>query len=195
MLFRSMFLKKLTLLRTGRRVSMHADDMSADVFTRNAHAVQLGNKAFNMSQPMLGVRMNLDNEDHSDVSPTSCSSPTSGSHKQPDSASSAVPSKQLPSVHSDIAIVARVDAPLGLPSTSERIPSRNVDGLPASGGQQSTAVSKPVANEAASARSIVATASVKSGLTDSDSHESSDVSLIAWMCVTSSDEDDDLWVP
>ena len=180
-----MFLKKLTLIRKDRRVSMN-DDMNDAVFVRNARAVQLGNKAFNMSQPMLGVRMNLDNEDHEDVSATSCSSPTSGSHKHPDATPSTAPTKTLPPVQSHESVISR--APAGLPSTSQQPSPKSVDGLPPSQQphfaskpqpvQNVVSVSKPTVNEAASARSIAGSTSVKSGLTDSDSHESSDVSVL-----------------
>ncbi|KAI0759805.1 hypothetical protein BC629DRAFT_1597648 [Irpex lacteus] len=49
----SMFFKKLSF---GRRRAMPQmnDDMNASIFPRTDHAVQLGQKAFNMSQPTLG---------------------------------------------------------------------------------------------------------------------------------------------
>lgn len=166
-------------------MSLNNDDM--DSFSRNAHAVHLGNKAFNMSHPALGVRMSLDNEDHSDVSPT-CSSPTSGSHKQPESATSAAPSHTLPAVLPDTGVRAHTDAPTGLPSTSGKVPLPAIDGLPRSGDalpsskpqliEEVPIVSKTATNEAASTRSVAASTSVKSGLTDSDSQASSDVSVI-----------------
>ena len=59
------------------------DDMNASMFTRTDHTVQLGQKAFNMSQPTLGMHISpsviLDNEDHSDISHTGSSSPSSSS--------------------------------------------------------------------------------------------------------------------
>ena len=77
-----MFFKKLSF---GRRRAMPQmnDDMNASMFTRTDHTVQLGQKAFNMSQPTLGMHISpsviLDNEDHSDISHTGSSSPSSSS--------------------------------------------------------------------------------------------------------------------
>lgn len=77
-----MFFKKLSF---GRRRAMPQmnDDMNASIFPRTDHAVQLGQKAFNMSQPTLGMHisssMGMDSEDRSDVSHTESSSPASSS--------------------------------------------------------------------------------------------------------------------
>lgn len=166
------------------------DDMNSAIFTRNAHAIQLGNKAFNMSQPMLGAETEhsmMDNEDQSDVSPTACSSPTSGSQKQSDPVANALSNQPSQIAGLGIEITPRTSVPNGLPSIAQTVSPNQMEGLPSSGEPmwvgrsvivpETHASPQPTASEVASARSVVATTSAKSGLTDSDSHTSSDVSL------------------
>ncbi|KAI0087385.1 hypothetical protein BDY19DRAFT_955503 [Irpex rosettiformis] len=77
-----MFFKKLSFVRRHAAPQMN-DDMNASIFTRTDHTVQLGQKAFNMSQPTLGMHISpsviISSEDRSDISHTNSGSPTSSS--------------------------------------------------------------------------------------------------------------------
>ncbi len=178
-----MFFKKVSYLKNVRRKS--DERKSAGGFPRNARSVELGNKAFGMSQPILGVNTDhcmTDAEDLSDPSSTVSDSPTNTNMSKPSEDTKAHTSK-TPAANADTA--SRADAPHGLPPLSPQQPSTKpvVEGLPPVGdghlfsnelnGSTDTAPSK----QSSSATSSITIAPVTDvGIVESDSHGSDQVS-------------------
>lgn len=191
-----MFFKKVSQFRNGRRKS--EDRKSSGLYTRASRSVDLsnmGNKAFGISQPVLGVNTehsSLDNEDPSDPSPTVAGSPT---FTAPPKAKPADPPKSTPNpvqpkpVNStpNVDATPRATTPCGLPAESH-IPSHNqLDGLPPiddaswcllEGNTPAIAVPSDRSQSestTSAASSVTVTPAVGSGMADSNSHDSAQV--------------------
>ncbi|KAI0701382.1 hypothetical protein BC835DRAFT_246049 [Cytidiella melzeri] len=127
----SLLFKKLAFVRK-RGVPAMNDDMNPSLYPRADHPVQLGQKAYNMSQPSLGLH--IDPSLMSDMSHTGSSSPTSSSQHHQRYVEFA-PKVHANSVHGSVPSVsaadtnARLSAPSGLPTIPEPA-AQAVDGLP-----------------------------------------------------------------
>ncbi|KAJ3524222.1 hypothetical protein NM688_g8598 [Phlebia brevispora] len=158
----------------------------------------LGNKAFGMSQPILGVNTDnsmTDNEEQSDSSPTVSGSPTYT--MPPKAKTTELPSSaqgvqqqikpQAPSPHVDA--TPKAPPTNGLPPVTPASSGNAVDGLPASddhswvvlesdkkpaSAQRPDEVREPPASTSTASSSTV-TATVEDGLADSGSHDSAQV--------------------
>lgn len=170
-----MFLKKMTMLRHTRRKS--EERRSGSMFPRQARSMELGNKPFGMSQPILGVsteQQSLTDNEGSECSPTSPSLPNSRR-------ASAIPNLQtpLPPVHQpslNPPAVSHVNPTAGLPTITQTPPSPIVEGLPISRDPLPpplpTTSSPASVSQTADTGLPVSSASVESSIGDTESHDS-----------------------
>jgi hypothetical protein len=154
--------------------TMH-DDMNASVFTRTDRTLQLGKKAFNVSQPTLGMHISASatsgSEDHFDMTNTESSSPASSSQVH-QTLPTHMPRPLAHDLKGSVSSVSvpeasnKLSAPSSLLSASEP-QVRVLDGLPLSteprfileSATQSPSPAKPSLKQSQSTQSVTTTVS------------------------------------
>lgn len=171
-----MFLKKVTLFRSGRRKSEERR-APATMMPRSARSmdVGMGNKAFGMSQPILSVNTEqsmTDNEDHSDASGSPLQPSSRLNNSLPSHPQSALPVTPVNQQSINDAHPPRLG---GLPPVELGPPKIVIDGLPVSIESIHTAAdgsgNQPVKPDDNGNVGATSSGSVGSGLSDSTSTE------------------------
>lgn len=171
-----MFLKKVTLFRSGRRKSEERRAPAA-MMPRSARSmdVGMGNKAFGMSQPILSVNTEqsmTDNEDHSDASGSPLQPSRRLNSSLPPHPQSALP---VTPVHQQNVNDAHAPRPGGLPPIELGPPEIVIDGLPVSiesiHAAASSSGKQPTKPDDNGNVGVTSSSSVGSGLSDSASTE------------------------